>query len=591
MFDFHQLNVAFDHVWKEFLDDRIARRIRAADGKISKQNRGTEAPGTDQSESSTNRPRSQRTVVGIGIGIGIGSGGERSTIVGGYLAMDVRLVVVDGPEAGRVFSFSSADSFLVGRSPKAHLVLDPRADRYVSRTHCLVDIRPPRVIASDLGSTNGTFVNDQRVEHADLRDGDVLRIGRTRIRVLVTASPPAEAFATRHVDAVPRAAESGWHPPATDRPWLPPGAPRASAAIPAPEAVEEPEWVRLEALPTRCWICGLDLARVANGDGLAADLPDAIYLCPDCSGSIVAEDLERREVGVYSLLGELGRGGMGVVYKAVHRDTRRVVAVKRILPGVATEERFFRLFEREIAVQAKAAHPNLVRLLDTGREPGWFYFVVEYLAGGDAAHLVSSVFKGPVPARIAVRVTADVLLGLAALHRHGFVHRDLKPGNVLLSRLPREGFGRAKITDYGLAKPYEEAGNSLFEFTREGEAAGTLMFMPPEQVLNYRYVTPPADVYAAGVTLYYLLTAEYTVNCPLASPSGGGATAAPAGRNPIEALIEDEPIPIRERLPGVPERLARVVDIAVQKELSKRYGTADEFRSELLAAAKVEGIV
>ena len=143
--------------------------------------------------------------------------------------MNVRLVVVDGPEAGRVFSFDAADSFLVGRSPKAHLVLDPRADRYVSRTHCLVDIRPPRVIVSDLGSTNGTFVNERRISHGDLHDGDLLRVGRTRIRALLTGAPPAEAFATRQFTAEPPPAGEAWRPPDTDRPWSPPGPPPAAA--------------------------------------------------------------------------------------------------------------------------------------------------------------------------------------------------------------------------------------------------------------------------------------------------------------------------------------------------------------------------
>ena len=93
--------------------------------------------------------------------------------------MQVRLVVVDGPETGRSFTFRGADSFLVGRSPKAHLVLDPKADRYVSRAHCLIDIRPPNLIVNDLGSTNGTFVNGTRIERAMVGNGDEIRVGRT----------------------------------------------------------------------------------------------------------------------------------------------------------------------------------------------------------------------------------------------------------------------------------------------------------------------------------------------------------------------------------------------------------------------------
>jgi eukaryotic-like serine/threonine-protein kinase len=498
--------------------------------------------------------------------------------------MNVRLVVVDGPEAGRVFPFEAADSFLVGRSPKAHLVLDPRADRFVSRTHCLVDIRPPRVIVTDLGSTNGTFVNERRVSHGDLSDGDVLRVGRTRIKVVIADAPPAAGFDTHRVQVTPD--RGAWEPPRSDRQWCPPGAGAEPSGDLAPSALEEPG-ATPQPLPLQCWLCAVDLSEPARGDGLADELPDAIYLCPECAGSLRVTGGDRTRIGPYTLLGELGRGGMGVVYKGVHDDIRRVVAIKRILPGVAADERTFRLFEREIAVQSQVAHPNLVRLLGQGREQGCFHFVVEFLSGGDANQLVGTVFKGPVPTRLAIRITLDVLSGLAALHQRGFVHRDLKPGNVLLTRLPREGFGRAKITDYGLAKSFEEAGNSLFELTREGEAAGSLMFMPPEQVLNYRYVMPPADVYAAGVTLYYLLTSQYTVNYPT-SPAGSGDGPA---RNPIEALIEDRPIPISERLPGLPAGLARVVDAAVQKELGSRYGSAEEFRTELVAAARAEGLL
>ena len=297
-----------------------------------------------------------------------------------------------------------------------------------------------------------------------------------------------------------------------------------------------------------------------------------------------------RRIGAYTLLGELGRGGMGVVHKAVHRPTRRLCAVKQILPEVARDEKSFRLFEREIVIQSRVTHPNLARLLDHGCEQGSCHFVVEYLPGGDAHNLVTSVCRGPVEIGLALRIGLDLLAGLEALHGHGFVHRDLKPGNVLLSRLPKEGFGAAKITDYGLAKSFEDAGNSIFDLTREGEAAGSLMFMPPEQMLNYRFVRPPADVYAAGATLYFLLTSQFTVDYPGSGPGAGQTGDAGQMRNPVEALIEDPPIPILSRRPDLPRSLAAVVDTAVQKELSQRYDSASVFRQELLAAARREGL-
>jgi serine/threonine-protein kinase len=489
--------------------------------------------------------------------------------------MEVRLVVVGGPEAGRMFSFDAADSFLVGRSPRSHLVLDPSADRFISRTHCLIDIRVPRCIVHDLGSTNGTYVNGRRVDRAEVGDGDEVRVGRTRIRVLIPAVAVTAGGPTQPSIAAPEPPQ--WSPATAasvdlgegeDSAWSPPSQPTP---------------------PRLCWLCDADLGAPANADGLADALPDAVYLCGSCSGPLAARNEGPRRIGDYTVLGEIGRGGMGVVLKAVHDATRRVVAIKRMLPEVVDDEKIYRLFEREIGVQSQVIHANLVRVLDHGREPGCCYFVVEYLPGGDVAHLVNSVFNGPVDTALAIRIVAQVLDGLGALHRQGFVHRDLKPGNILMSRLPQDGYGLAKITDYGLAKSFEQAGNSLFDFTREGEAAGSLMFMPPEQILNYRFVKPPADVYAAGVTLYYMLTTCYTVDSPEWSGSPHGTSGG--SRNPIEALIDDPPVPLLQRRGDLPARLAEVVDRSVQKDLGERYPTAAAFRDDLLGLARDEGLL
>jgi serine/threonine-protein kinase len=494
---------------------------------------------------------------------------------------------------------------LVGRSPRAHLVLDPRADRYISRTHCLIDIRPPRCIVNDLGSTNGTFVNEQRIERREVVDGDEVRVGHTRIRVMISGTAgaaevggpvreddtepplPAGGSETRPV-FVPGIGERTWSPPAAGQTWDP----QLEAMVPTqtltkPAGTATPQ-AATGQLRLRCLECSTDIAE-ADADGLAAELTDALYLCPDCEISLTRRTSGTSKLGNYTITGELGRGGMGVVLKAISHRTRRICAIKEVLPEVAKDERTFRLFEREIGIQSKVLHPNLVRLLDHGREQDTCYFVSEYLAGGDAGHLVRSVRKGPVELGLAVRTILDTLAGLEALHRNGFVHRDLKPANILFSKDQAEGFGTAKITDYGLAKSFEEAGNSLFDFTREGEAAGSLLFMPPEQILNYRFVQPPTDVYAAGVSLYFLLTGQYTVRYP--ALAGVPAETGTQARNPIEALIEDPPIPIHDRAPTIPEAIARVVDKAVQKELSQRYQTATELRNDLLAAAMQERLV
>lgn len=472
--------------------------------------------------------------------------------------MKLRLEVVDGPELGRSFDLDGPASFLVGRSPHAHLRLDPAADRYVSRTHFLVELRPPRCFVSDLDSANGTFVNEDRIAQHELRDGDVIRAGRTRIRVRLEGAPAATDSQPLH--AVVEAEEGLLDSGGLVRP------PRGN--------------------PFACCGCGRDLGIHAASDGRAAELPDAVYVCRACTAAQQLPALAGRRLGEFSLLQPLGRGGMGVVYKAVHDATRRICAVKHLHPSAATDERARRTFEREIDVQSAVLHPNLVRVLGRGESGGCFYVAVEFLAGGDVGRLVSKVLQGPLPPAFACRIILQVLAGLEALHEAGFVHRDLKPANFMLSRPHDDPAAVAKITDYGLAKSYEDAGRSIFDYTRAGEAGGSLLFMPPEQILNFRFVTPAADVYAVGVSLYYLLTGKHSVELAVPGEAAGGRR-----RNPIELILEEPPMPVRQRDPALPPRLAAVVDRAVQKELVARFATATAMRVLLQEAAAAEGLL
>jgi serine/threonine protein kinase len=330
--------------------------------------------------------------------------------------------------------------------------------------------------------------------------------------------------------------------------------------------------------PFGCCGCGRDLGIHAVSDGRAAELPDAIYICRACAAAQQMPALAGRHLGEFSLLHPLGRGGMGVVYKAVHDATRRICAVKHLHPSAATDERARRTFEREIDVQSAVLHPNLVRVLGRGESGGCFYVAVEFLAGGDVGRLVSKVLQGPLPPALACRIILQVLAGLEALHEAGFVHRDLKPTNFMLSRPHDDPETVAKITDYGLAKSYD--------YTRAGEAGGSLLFMPPEQILNFRFVTPAADVYAVGVSLYFLLTGKHSVELAVPGEAAGGRR-----RNPIELILEEPPMPVRQRDPALPPRVAAVVDRAVQKELAARFATATAMRVLLQDAAAEDGLL
>ena len=492
--------------------------------------------------------------------------------------MRVTLSVTEGPEAGKVFVFTQPDNFLVGRTQNAHLRFDRNADRLISRMHFLLEVRPSRVMIRDLESKNGTFVNGHRITVKELSNGDVIRVGKSQMTI--TTEDQAGADASGRVCAAcggPMLGASGELCPDCQ------ARARLSETLAAAEMPSQP------AGRYACLSCGADLTDRAVSDGLAADLDKAEYVCPNCIRSLIAPNQKLKQIGEYLVLSEIGRGGMGVVYKVVNRLTRRICALKMILPDLVRDGYAGKVFQREIEVQSKIIHRNLVRVLDQGKHGLAPYFVTEYLPGGDVKSLVTWEFRGPLEPEMSCNITLQVLAGLKALHQTGFIHRDLKPSNYLLDRPYIEPDFQVKIADYGLAKSFENAGNSVFDYTREGIAAGSYVFIPPEQITNYRYVKPPVDVYAVGASLYFMLTSRYSVDFPDPFTDSGNIPAEQPQKHPLQIVLEDPPIPILERKPDLPPRLAAVVDKASAKNLDIRYRTADSFMAELLAVVKQQG--
>jgi len=269
-----------------------------------------------------------------------------------------------------------------------------------------------------------------------------------------------------------------------------------------------------------------------------------------------------RTVGPYAIERLLGKGGMGAVYLARRPGVGPEVALKVMLPKMVVDEGAQEIFLREIEVTRALRHPNVVGLLDFGRHEGRFYFALEYCPGGSVEALRRRL-GGRVPLPSTLRIAVDALAGLAAAHEAGFVHRDLKPDNVLLGE-----DGAARLADFGLAKSFQQAG--LSGMTATGAVAGTFQFMAREQLTSYREVRPTTDVWSMAATLYFLLTGQYPREFE--------------DEDPLAVILRGGVVPLRRRDPSLPGDLAAVIDRALDDEPSRRFPTAREFGAALRGA-------
>jgi len=460
--------------------------------------------------------------------------------------MRVCILVVQGPDEGRVFRFEERDRFVVGRSPEAQLqVVD---DPYFSRHHLLVELNPPNVLLQDLGSRNGTFVNDgqERVRRTRLRHGDRIRAGTTVLEVLVETD--GEGLHEQPTVAL------GDTPP------------------PAPSGgLELDDLLNLVAAPAasvggraevRCIRCGT----LAASEEPRLRTEEVAFFCDPCQGALLEEPTLLEG---YRVVRELGRGGMGAVYLALHEVLGVQRALKVILPRAAISAKARQLFLREASVQARLSHPNVVQLHELRQvRPGIFCMAMEYVEGSSAADLLRLAQPQGLPVGTAVALVAQALEGLAFAHEQGIVHRDIKPANLLVGRSPDHG-AIVKVSDFGLAKSYETSGAS--GFTRAGEASGTVPFMAPEQILHFRDVRPAADLYSMGATLYHLLANDFPHDFP-------------DDVDPFIVVLEHPPVPLRVRRAGLPLALEAAVDRALSPDPDRRFPSARAMARQLLAA-------
>jgi serine/threonine protein kinase len=264
------------------------------------------------------------------------------------------------------------------------------------------------------------------------------------------------------------------------------------------------------------------------------------------------------KLGEYRLLGKLGEGGMGTVYKALHTKLERFVAIKFLPKGWAADERAVSRFEREMVAVGRLSHPNIVQAHDAREVDGERFLVMEFVEGVDFSELVRRC--GPLSVADACELVRQVALGLEHVHSHGLVHRDIKPSNLMITK-----GGRAKILDLGLALLKLDQSFDR-EMTAAGQAMGTADYMAPEQASDSHQVDIHADIYSLGCTLHYMLT-------------GQPPFAGPKYRSRFDKMMAHvrDPVPsVQHSRPDVPDAVVAVLERLLAKDPSSRFDTPVE---------------
>jgi len=497
--------------------------------------------------------------------------------------MRVEISIIAGPAKGQHFLFEKPDRFLFGRALDARVSLPN--DPYVSRQHFLLEISPPECKITDLESKNGTFVNGVRyggrkpaakdVKQAPsgmlevaLRDGDRVTVGDTEMLVMITLPPP---------------------PQETDR--------EQTVSFVSSAKTDQDQTANPLGM----------LGQLLQNAAKKKQVESPVIITPKAENGMP-------QIPNYLIESMIDRGGMGMVYKG--RDLRKntPVAIKIMLPQMATNPDNVKSFQREIDVTRQLKHQNIVELFDHGKSESLFYFVLEYVNGMNLYQFLTSR-SGKIPLESAASIMLDTLDGLAYAHYvtiiseiaggasqtyTGIVHRDLKPQNILLGFTP-QGV-ETKISDFGISKSFESAG--FTNITKPGEVLGTPMYWPREQITHYKYLNPATDVFSIAAVFYEMLTGKWVRD-------GFEALFERCKRQKRLAAISDymtviignPAIPIQQRNPSIPDPVARVLDRALREAevpydehkmrealAELRYPDAKAFREALLQAFEESGL-
>lgn len=492
--------------------------------------------------------------------------------------MKVELQITDGTLKGTSFVFTEHDTFLFGRSRNSKCRIPD--DKYVSRNHFLLEITPPKVWLKDLGSLNGTFVNDvkfgrkksdnqQKInadefswfmnKHSENRNdfeteifhNDTITVGNTKISVTIEHdvacskcgemidSSIKENFKTTQNHYVCKNCQEKQRLRQDEQTVI--QTPQQDKQI-----SEAPRFQQSE--------------KNTEAEKFAADfIMKLLNEVNDGKPQIV------QSFPGYKVLRKLGEGGMGAVYLAQDIKTNQQVAIKIIKPQSVPNPQQIARFRREGELSYALKHHNIVRCYKTDYSSGIYYIVMEYVDGTDMQKLIHK--HKLLDIKTSCNLIINALEGLKYMHANKVVHRDIKPPNILIEQTNNKMI--PKITDFGLAKNLETS----VTITAKGDIAGSIPFMAPEQIFDFKNITPAADIFSLGATLYTVCSGQYIHDYP-------------RNKDPFLVNIQEPIIPIEKRLPGIPEKIAHVINRSIAMDIRQRTQTAEEFQRLLIEAIR-----
>jgi tRNA A-37 threonylcarbamoyl transferase component Bud32 len=265
-----------------------------------------------------------------------------------------------------------------------------------------------------------------------------------------------------------------------------------------------------------------------------------------------------KRIGKYDVIDLLGRGGMGLVYRAFDRQLNREVAIKTVTEGFTGDQEMLQRFYREAAKTGALKHPNIVIVYDLGEQDGFPYIVMEYLSGDPLDKIIQS--GQPQPLAYKLKIIEQVCYALGYAHRNDVIHRDVKPANVIV-----QSDGIVKLLDFGIARQEKNDGH----LTRTGHVIGTLQYMAPERLKNEAF-DGRSDIFSVGIMMYQLLTGQL--------PFTGDYSI-------VQKILTEQHPPLRQFLRDYPPALEGILDRALAKNPNDRYSTADEMATEVSSLA------